>query len=82
MRLMDCRGVIKLYEVFENESYIFLVCEMLDGGELFTHMKGQKAYEEKQVALVMYRILQAIDYIHTKGILHRDIKVNVVFKLA
>ena len=57
MRKMDFRGVIRLYEVFENECYIFLVCEMLDGGELFNYMKNNKGYEEKTVANVIYRIL-------------------------
>ncbi|KAM3131397.1 hypothetical protein pb186bvf_016469 [Paramecium bursaria] len=76
MRKMDFRGVIRLYEVFENECYIFLVCEMLDGGELFNYMKNNKGYEEKTVANVIYRILQSIQYIHSKGVLHRDIKVS------
>ena len=56
MRKMDFRGVIKLYEVYENDNYIFLVCELLEGGELFNQMKG-KAYDEKTVANIMYRIL-------------------------
>ncbi|CAD8126270.1 unnamed protein product [Paramecium sonneborni] len=73
MRKMDFVGVIKLYEVFENDNYIFVVCEFLEGGELFNQMKG-KAYAEKTVAIIMYRILQSIDYIHSLGILHRDIK--------
>ncbi|CAD8213286.1 unnamed protein product [Paramecium octaurelia] len=73
MRKMDFRGVIKLHEVYENDNYIFLVCELLEGGELFNQMKG-KAYDEKTVANIMYRILQSIDYIHSMGVLHRDIK--------
>lgn len=81
MRIMDFKGVIKLYEVFENDSYIFLVCELLQGGELFNHMKG-KAYDEKTVASIMFRILQSVDYIHSKKVLHRDIKVRVLNILA
>ncbi|CAK68270.1 unnamed protein product (macronuclear) [Paramecium tetraurelia] len=73
MRKMDFVGVIKLYEVFENDNYIFLVCELLEGGELFNQMKG-KVYDEKTVAHIMFRILQSIDYIHSLGVLHRDIK--------
>lgn len=38
-------------------------------------MKG-KAYDEKTVAYIMFRILQSIDYIHSVGVLHRDIKVK------
>jgi calcium/calmodulin-dependent protein kinase I len=35
MRCMDHKGVLKLYEVFENNAYVFLVCELLEGGEFF-----------------------------------------------
>ncbi|CAK68583.1 unnamed protein product (macronuclear) [Paramecium tetraurelia] len=73
MRKMEFVGVIKLCEVFENDNYIFMVCELLEGGELFNQMKG-KAYDEKTVAHIMFRILQSIDYIHSVGVLHRDIK--------
>lgn len=82
MRIMDFKGVIKLYEVYENDSYIFLVCELLEGGELFNHLKG-RAYDEILVgnqfsiytkAQIMYRMLESIDYIHSRGVLHRDIK--------
>lgn len=38
-------------------------------------MKG-KVYDEKTVAQIMFRILSSIDYIHSVGVLHRDIKVN------
>lgn len=31
MRLMNHRGVIKLYEVYENETHIFFICEILEG---------------------------------------------------
>lgn len=45
-------------------------------------MKG-KAYEEKTVAYIMFRILQSIDYIHSIGVLHRDIKVKKIdYKIA
>ena len=35
MRKMNNAGVLKLFEVHENETYILLVCEQLEGGELF-----------------------------------------------
>lgn len=40
LRLMDHKGVIKMFEVYENENYIFLVKELLRGGELFHKLKG------------------------------------------
>ena len=47
---MDHKGVIKMYEVFENESYIFLICEYLDGGEFFHYLRKSIAYDEHLLA--------------------------------
>ena len=44
---MDHKHVIRLYEVYENENYVFLVKELLRGGELFTFLKSYGVYSEK-----------------------------------
>ena len=47
LRKMEHKHVIKLYEVYENENYVFLVKELLKGGELFFFLKSNGDYSEK-----------------------------------
>lgn len=50
--------------------------EYLAGGSLLGLMKGEKL-SEIQIAAILSSILKALNYLHTKGIIHRDIKGTV-----
>lgn len=71
-----------MYEVFENDSYIFIVSELLrgieyfilSGGELLKRLKKNECYSEKFTAKIMIRLLSSLQYLHSRDILHRDIK--------
>lgn len=63
-----------MHEVYENESHIFLVNELLKGGELFHKLKGHGQFDEPFVAKLMTNLLDSIHYISQRNILHRDIK--------
>lgn len=60
-----------MYEVYENDNYIFLVKELLKGGELFHKLKGHGGYSEEYASKLMQKLLSALSYIHIKGIIHR-----------
>jgi len=81
---LDHPNIIKLYEVYENESYIYLIMEYCRGGELFDRIiakteKGQQ-YTEKEAASLFKQIMSAINYCHKNGIVHRDLKPeNLLF---
>lgn len=78
LRKLDHRNVVKLLEVFENESAIYLVMEYMDRGDLYTLLKGQKKgrLSEIQTKPLFFQILRGLEYIHSQGVLHRDIKLD------
>eukprot|EP01102_Stenamoeba_stenopodia_P004921 TRINITY_DN15425_c0_g1_i1.p1 TRINITY_DN15425_c0_g1~~TRINITY_DN15425_c0_g1_i1.p1 ORF type:complete len:412 (-),score=63.02 TRINITY_DN15425_c0_g1_i1:462-1697(-) len=70
-------NITEVYEVLECEYFIFIVMELLEGGDLFRHMIAQQApLKESEVQLLFYQIFLSIHYCHERGIAHRDLKLE------
>lgn len=74
MTQVDHPNIVKLHDIFEDEKYIFLVMELMTGGELFDTILEKEHYSEKEAAEVVRPIIDAIAYCHSINIVHRDIK--------
>ena len=75
LKLCQHPNIIRLYDVFENHRYIFMVMEFLSGGDLSTFLsKQQLKINEKQAAKIMSTLAAAVYYLHSYGIIHRDLK--------
>ena len=66
--------VIELFDVFETNSFIFLVFQLLRKGELFDYITEVVKFGEKQTRAIMRALFEAISFLHSKNIIHRDIK--------
>ena len=60
-------------ETYETEKHIYIIMEQVSGGELFEHIKTYEL-EEREIALIMYQLIEAIKYIQASGVVHRDLK--------
>lgn len=67
-------NILKLYEVFEDQTTIYLVTEYCDGGELFDEIIARGSFEEKDAANVIKQLLSSIAYCHDQNVCHRDLK--------
>jgi len=66
--------IIRLYDVFKEPQYYFLVTEILEGGELFDRIVSKAYYNEKEARNVCKILFEAIAYCHSKHVAHRDLK--------
>jgi calcium-dependent protein kinase len=73
---MDHPGVARLTDVYESENQLSLVMECVDGGELFDRVKNQHGLAENAAADATLQILLMISYMHARGLVHRDLKLE------
>ncbi|XP_013882373.1 calcium/calmodulin-dependent protein kinase type IV isoform X2 [Austrofundulus limnaeus] len=66
--------MIQLKEIFETDTDIALVLELVTGGELFDRIVERGYYSERDAAHVIKQILEAVAYLHGNGVVHRDLK--------
>jgi len=68
-------NIIRLYEVFENIDYFYIIMEYCPGGDLFAYIekRGFRLNEERACQII-HKICTAVFYIHSYGIAHRDLK--------
>jgi len=67
-------NVIQLKEIIDTKNCLFIITELVTGGELFDKIVELGSYSEKDAALLVSRMVSAIDYLHELGIVHRDLK--------
>jgi len=67
-------AILKLYEVFESKNYLYLVLELVTGGELFDQIVARGEYSEQDASNIVRQIISAVAHLHANGIAHRDLK--------
>ena len=69
-------SIVKLYNSFFDEDLIYLVLELCSGGELYTQIKEEGRLSEDDTKHLCSQIVEGLIYLHSLGILHRDLKLG------
>uniref|UniRef100_A0A672INB6 Serine/threonine-protein kinase PLK4 n=1 Tax=Salarias fasciatus TaxID=181472 RepID=A0A672INB6_SALFA len=78
---IQCRlkhpSILELYNYFEDSNYVYLVLEMCHNGEMSRYLKERKMpFSEEEARHFMHQIVKGMLYLHTHGILHRDLTLS------
>lgn len=75
---LDHPNIVRLYEVFEDDNFLFLILELCCGGEMFDRIventEKNEPFTEAEAAKIFQQMMEAINYCHKNGIVHRDLK--------
>ncbi|XP_055499464.1 ribosomal protein S6 kinase alpha-6 isoform X1 [Leucoraja erinacea] len=74
MRYGQHPNIITLKDVYDDGRYVYLVTELLKGGELLDRLLRQKFFSEREASAVLFTITKTVEYLHCQGVVHRDLK--------
>ncbi|KAM6171986.1 serine/threonine-protein kinase SIK2 isoform 1-T1 [Erethizon dorsatum] len=76
MKMLDHPHIIKLYQVMETKSMLYLVTEYAKNGEIFDYLANHGRLNESEARRKFWQILSAVDYCHGRKVVHRDLKAE------
>jgi len=74
MHKINHKHCAQLYEMFETNKKLYMVMELLTGGELFDRIVSKGSFSELEASQLIQNVLSAINYLHGIGVVHRDLK--------
>ena len=81
MKRLDHRNILKLHDLLETDHSIYMVVDLLEGGNLIDKMRNKNDITMREIIEFMKGILKALRHMHEKKIMHRDLKPeNILFR--
>lgn len=74
MKKVDHPNIIRMFDVLDSPDYLYLVMQLVHGGELFDAIVERGNYTEADAKEITLQLLMAVDYLHDTGVVHRDLK--------
>jgi cGMP-dependent protein kinase 1 len=74
--MLDMRSsfICRLYKTFKDKKYLYFLMEVCLGGELWSLLHKKKYFEENETKFYVGCVIEALSFLHTKGIIFRDLK--------
>ena len=71
---LDHLNIIKTHSINEDTKKYYIVMEYCEKGELFNYIVKNKRLKENEASFFFYQIINGVEYLHNKNIVHRDMK--------
>ncbi|KAM9823586.1 calcium/calmodulin-dependent protein kinase type 1D [Neosynchiropus ocellatus] len=74
LRKIKHENIVALEDIYESPDHLYLIMQLVSGGELFDRIVEKGFYTEKDASTLIRQVLDAVHYLHRMGIVHRDLK--------
>jgi len=78
-RKLQHPNIVRLHDSIQEESFHYLVFDLVTGGELFEDIVAREFYSEADASHCIQQILESVNHCHQNGVVHRDLKVSSSF---
>ncbi|EFN53510.1 hypothetical protein CHLNCDRAFT_136852 [Chlorella variabilis] len=79
---LDHPNVVGMREYFVQHHRVYLIMELMRGGELLDALQAQGHYSEGDARTIFRQLIEALQYLHSKGVVHRDVKLKNLLLVA
>ncbi|KAJ1507207.1 Checkpoint kinase 2 [Coelomomyces lativittatus] len=74
MKNLSHPNIVKVYDLYQTDSHVFIFLKLVEGGELFEYLATHRKIPEHDCKFWMYQLFLAVKFLHDHNIAHRDIK--------
>ncbi|CAN8018627.1 unnamed protein product [Ixodes persulcatus] len=67
-------NILTVYDVYQDATSVYIIMELLKGGELLDRILNQKHFSEREASAVLEVIAKTMKFLHDNGVVHRDLK--------
>jgi len=76
LRKVSHPHIVHLIDICDTKNTLFIVMELMEGGELYEEIVKRKSFSEKDASRIMEQLFSALNYLHKNNIVHRDLKLE------
>ncbi|XP_042172355.1 caM kinase-like vesicle-associated protein [Oncorhynchus tshawytscha] len=76
LKMVNHPNILQMIDTFETRKEYFIIQELATGGDVFDWILDQGNYTERDASNVIKQVLEAVSYLHSLNIVHRNLKLE------
>lgn len=77
LKICQNTNIVQLIDLFETSTDYQIVMELMEGADMFDYMENRKfKLKESHIKQIVIQLLMGVQYFHSYGIVHRDLKLE------